>query len=80
MDNPIYELLPLKPTSVYEQIYHMRHITVRLKMKIILACLNDQRDLELNGIDPNTRNDKILAAAKSLDKIIAKSEKNQTLP
>ena len=76
--NPIYALLDRYPAYVYFQIYGMRHITIKMKMKIILACLNDEKEFILNKIDPKTRNEKILLAAESLDKIIAKQEKKRT--
>lgn len=80
MSNPIYYLLDVKPQTVYIELFDMRHITNRLKLKIIAACLSDEKSIQLNGIDPKARNNKIHEAALSLDKVIAKKEKIQTEP
>ena len=76
--NPIYDLIDKNPSFVYTKIFSMRHITIRIKLKIISACLNDERIITLEGSDPLTRNQKVIDAAKSLDKIIAKQEKKKT--
>lgn len=80
MKNPIYALLDKDPLSVYTEIFSMRHIPIHMKTDIIKNCLLDQRVIELHDVDPNGRGIKISKAAKNLDKIITKSEKNQTTP
>jgi hypothetical protein len=73
--NAIHDLIDKDPFFVYTEIYNMRHITIRLKLKIISACLNDQKNIFLHKIDYKTRNSKIYDAAESLDRVILKNKK-----
>ena len=63
----IYELLKFSPVDVYHKILDMRGMTIRTKISICAACLNDIKAIHTSGKDPKSRTIKIKKAAQSLE-------------
>lgn len=73
--NTIKELYSLvnKPShEVYKKMFQIKKITIRTKLSIVAACLNDQKFYDNDRPDPKTRNGRLKKAAQSLEVLVAK--------
>jgi len=69
------ELLQLQPQEVYNKIFRMAYITIRIKIAIAAACLNDSKVITFEDYDPKSRNIKIKIAINDLENLLRKKEK-----
>ena len=69
------ELLQLQPQEVYNKIFRMPYITIRRKIAISAACLNDQKVILFEDFDQKSRNLKIKLAILDLENLLRKKEK-----
>ena len=68
----IFELLGKKPSVIYKSLFNIRRISVKRKLSLVAACLNDQKAIDAGEDDPKDRNRVIKAIGKDLARLEAK--------
>lgn len=67
--NKIKSLMDETPVVIYRELYDLRGVSNHVKSEIALACLKDKSNYIKDGVDPCTRNAKLMKAYDSLQKL-----------
>ena len=68
----IFELLNQSPFSIYNTIFSVGRISIKRKISLAAACLNDQKMIDAGKDDPKDRNRVIKMIGRDLARLEAK--------
>ena len=60
------------PEDIFKSLYSLRGISIRYKIAIAAACLNDGKAMRMRCIDPFSRTSVILDIIRRLEKSVAR--------